>query len=361
MDTIRDYLESMFARLPQTPEVLRAKGELSQMMEDKYDELVAEGMREDEAVGTVIAEFGDIDEVAETLGITEAVRAAGAPVAPTTPGAVSGSAPMRPTAPTQRVGQGGRHHLAAWMTAIIAALVIAGAAWAIWRMWCELGVPALSATSPAADAVSLSDDIPTDFSSVTVDVNVAHVEIRTGPTAHISCSGFATSTVTWEVVDGTLDVRTSRPVPLLSPGWRGAGTVTITIPAGTTLGDVSCSSDTGNVEVSGIACSNLSLHTDMGDVTVRDVPCAIASIETGIGDARAEHVDFANSLSVTTDMGDVQVIASDLGDARISLKVSLGTAELDGQEVGSTTVSRGTGTRSLTVGSNMGDVTVTSA
>lgn len=69
METIRQYLETMFARLPDTPEVQRAKEELLQMMEDKYNELLAEGKSDNEAVGTVIAEFGNLDEIAEELGI----------------------------------------------------------------------------------------------------------------------------------------------------------------------------------------------------------------------------------------------------------------------------------------------------
>ena len=69
METIRNYLESMFANLPNTPEVLRAKDELLQMMEDKYDELMASGQSENEAVGTVISEFGNLDELADDLGI----------------------------------------------------------------------------------------------------------------------------------------------------------------------------------------------------------------------------------------------------------------------------------------------------
>lgn len=69
MDTIRNYLESMFAHLPATPEVVRAKTELGQMMEDKYSELIEEGKTENEAVGIVISEFGNLDELAEELGI----------------------------------------------------------------------------------------------------------------------------------------------------------------------------------------------------------------------------------------------------------------------------------------------------
>lgn len=69
METIRNYLESMFKNLPQTDAVIKAKYELSQMMEDKYTELIREGKSENEAVGTVIAEFGNLEELAADLGI----------------------------------------------------------------------------------------------------------------------------------------------------------------------------------------------------------------------------------------------------------------------------------------------------
>ena len=54
METIRNYLESMFSQLPNTPEVLKAKYELGQMMEDKYSELIADGKSENEVIGTII-------------------------------------------------------------------------------------------------------------------------------------------------------------------------------------------------------------------------------------------------------------------------------------------------------------------
>lgn len=60
MEAIREYLHNMFLNLPETPQVLRAKAELMEMMEDKYEELMQEGMSEKEAVGTVISEFGNL-------------------------------------------------------------------------------------------------------------------------------------------------------------------------------------------------------------------------------------------------------------------------------------------------------------
>lgn len=69
MEAIREYLNNLFMSLPETPEVLRAKAALLEMMEDKYDELISDGKSEKEAVGTVISEFGNLEELAEELGI----------------------------------------------------------------------------------------------------------------------------------------------------------------------------------------------------------------------------------------------------------------------------------------------------
>ncbi len=69
MEAIREYLNNLFMSLPETPEVLRAKAELLEMMEDKYEELIQEGKSEKEAIGTVISEFGNLEELAEELGI----------------------------------------------------------------------------------------------------------------------------------------------------------------------------------------------------------------------------------------------------------------------------------------------------
>lgn len=74
METIKNYLETMFMNLPNTEEVRRAKDELGQMMEDKFAELIEEGKTENEAVGTVISEFGNLNEVAEALGINSYVN-----------------------------------------------------------------------------------------------------------------------------------------------------------------------------------------------------------------------------------------------------------------------------------------------
>lgn len=71
METIWSYLDNMFFHLPKTTEVLRAKEDLAEMMEDKYNELIAEGKMQNEAIGIVISEFGNIQELLDELELSD--------------------------------------------------------------------------------------------------------------------------------------------------------------------------------------------------------------------------------------------------------------------------------------------------
>ena len=75
MNVIIAYLETMFSTYPQTPRLLEAKLELRAMMEDAYAGLIAEGHSENEAVGQVIRDFGNLEEIAPVLGISTDIGA----------------------------------------------------------------------------------------------------------------------------------------------------------------------------------------------------------------------------------------------------------------------------------------------
>lgn len=70
MNVIIAYLDTMFSPYPQTSRMLEAKAELQTMMEDAYQGLTAKGLSHNEAVGKVITDFGNLDELAPVLGIT---------------------------------------------------------------------------------------------------------------------------------------------------------------------------------------------------------------------------------------------------------------------------------------------------
>ncbi|WP_204519915.1 permease prefix domain 1-containing protein [Actinomyces procaprae] len=87
MDAIDTFLDAMFAPYPATPRLLEARRELHAMMEDAYADAVASGKSHNEAVGQVITDFGNLEELAPALGILPDLRDAApqdgtAPAAP---------------------------------------------------------------------------------------------------------------------------------------------------------------------------------------------------------------------------------------------------------------------------------------
>jgi hypothetical protein len=79
METIKNYLDNIFASLPKSAEIIKLKEELLSNMEDKYKELKESGKTENEAIGIVISEFGNIDELVMELGIDIKTQAESGP------------------------------------------------------------------------------------------------------------------------------------------------------------------------------------------------------------------------------------------------------------------------------------------
>ncbi|HWT74461.1 MAG TPA: permease prefix domain 1-containing protein [Mobilitalea sp.] len=80
METIRNYLDNMFAGLPKTARVMDLKNNILSNMEEKYNELKSQGKSENEAIGIVISEFGNIEELVNELGIRKDGETASLPV-----------------------------------------------------------------------------------------------------------------------------------------------------------------------------------------------------------------------------------------------------------------------------------------
>ncbi|MEA1305303.1 permease prefix domain 1-containing protein [Actinomyces oris] len=97
MDTIETFLDNMFAPYPTTPRLTEARAELRAMMEDAYNDAIAQGKTHNEAVGQVITDFGNLHELAPVLGIAADIRPDAEPQA--TPAAGTPTGPSRPAYP----------------------------------------------------------------------------------------------------------------------------------------------------------------------------------------------------------------------------------------------------------------------
>lgn len=69
METIDNYLDTMFSAYPYTPRAIEAKAELRAMMEDIFNGAIAAGRTRNEAIGQALSEFGNIEELALGLGL----------------------------------------------------------------------------------------------------------------------------------------------------------------------------------------------------------------------------------------------------------------------------------------------------
>ena len=69
MEAIRNYVDALFAALPQRGDVLRVKADMLANLEDKFSALLDEGKNEAEATGLVIASIGSAQELRSELGL----------------------------------------------------------------------------------------------------------------------------------------------------------------------------------------------------------------------------------------------------------------------------------------------------
>lgn len=72
MEAIRNYVEALFATLPQDVDTLRIKADMLGNLEEKYHALLDDGKNEAEATGIVIASIGSAEDLREEFGITDA-------------------------------------------------------------------------------------------------------------------------------------------------------------------------------------------------------------------------------------------------------------------------------------------------
>lgn len=66
-EKIRRHLEELFSEAPKTRKAIELKEELTQNALEKYEDLVGEGYREEDAFQNVIGSIGDVSELFEVL------------------------------------------------------------------------------------------------------------------------------------------------------------------------------------------------------------------------------------------------------------------------------------------------------
>lgn len=278
MDDIRGYLESVFSKLPQTPEAYRAKDELGQMMEDKYAELLAQGMSEKEAAKATIDEFGNPDEVLESLGVK--------------------SQPAR------------KRHPGRIVAVVLGVIAVCGVCWAVF--WSR------ASTDPHAGSVDAT--IAEDFSSVDVSAACSDVVIESGASARVRYTGAPNTSFEYEVQDGVLRVtqkQTSSEGTQASDGI----VITVVVPSTAELASIDATTQLGSVDLQGVEAARTDVSSQMGDASVSGVDLSNATLELSVdmGEITLDGSTVSSGtvvrgtgekvLAASAQMGDVTVTA----------------------------------------------------
>ena len=155
MDAIDTFLDAMFAPYPTTPRLKEAKAELHAMMEDAYGDAIASGMTHNEAVGKVITDFGNLEELAPILGIETELHPGGAQAPATAPQSAPAAAyPPVTLADAQALAEA-RRSTSRLLATGVSILVLAGAPLVIGTGLSKEELGALNMSEDTASAIAM--------------------------------------------------------------------------------------------------------------------------------------------------------------------------------------------------------------
>lgn len=195
---------------------------------------------------------------------------------------------------------------------------------------------ALSRNGTSAGKLSVEDDIEGEFTKVKVDAGLSDITVRDGDVAHVSYSGPAESSFSYRIDGETLVV--SQEMPKDSQQGLEGGNIEISLPQDKSF-------------------DSLSVNTQLGDIRMQGLRVASVIAASGAGDIEIENL-VSTELSSNTSMGNVTMEDCDTSNATMNLSSGMGTVSIDGKDVASGSYSNGTGETSITLHSDMGDVSV---
>ena len=215
------------------------------------------------------------------------------------------------------------------------------------------------------------------FSRIEVDLAMGDVSVVPMGEYDLSFSGEHASLLDYELDGDTLRITGTAlsAMEFFTSGDQAA--VVIGIPGGSALDTVDIHTAMGEVELTDFTANSLTVSTDLGNVYLESVTALDADITLSMGELTGYSLSTASSLTVKNDMGDVYLDGDFQGDTDISLSmgdlnlttwqpmdtysldlgVTMGDLYLDGShQYGS--VSRSGGPNRLEINNSLGNVDV---
>lgn len=196
------------------------------------------------------------------------------------------------------------------------------------------------------------------FDKICFDVDMAEIEITEGLDFHISYETTKNLIPEYEVKNGTLEVnQTSKNSHFPKRNGNDNCTIIITVPEGTSLSDISCSCDIGDIQLDKLTTENISIACDMGDITLSDLSAATITCECNMGSCEISDCSF-DKLIADNNMGDIELTGNlILSDYTMECSISMGNIEINGKDYHSYN-QKGDTDKTITLSNNMGSIEV---
>lgn len=366
MDAINDYLDNIFSSLPDTPEVRKARVELLQMMEDKYTELVSEGMSTNEAVGMVISEFGNMSELSDILGLDNTMFNNINNIYEQKNNLNNDTDIKKERSITNRVLK---------VVGIVAALAVIIAVIAAGIKNTMPGKDSVADeyksnasnvsdasekvtqnNTPSADSMYTYDEVVDSFSNIQINVSVIDVYIQTGENYEIKIQCNELVKPEFEIKDNVLTLKTPDNKTDIPSNMKNE--CYITVPKDIVLDDIHAELSVGDIETKAIQVHNAAITASVGDVTISSSNIETLDVKVAVGDFNLNNTDFDN-ITAEVDTGDVAISTEkDLTEYSFDIQASLGEIAVNNDSYDEEYRKTGKDGKMIQVICSLGDVTV---
>lgn len=205
--------------------------------------------------------------------------------------------------------------------------------------------------------ITINDTLDS-FYNLDIDVSVANINISTGDSFAISYKGSQAYRPEYYIYDNTLKVNQSANNGHITNALRNSKSeLTITVPADTSLTNISCNINAGNCDLSDIKGSDITIHADMGNLGLALCSFNDYNLNVNMGNVDVSQCSFDN-MYLNTDMGNISVNLPHSVTCAYKLDTDLGNINVYGTNHKNSFSDNLTADKVVTAKTSMGNVNI---